>query len=355
MVWATCGLEELKMVLGKCTIQKAYSGLIVFFMLASSIFLISIFIFTKNLIALSLCFLFVLVVFISVSLFLFLIRRQLTHFTNSLCYTLDNLFEEEMAPFQTAEEDTLFHKINHKIVRFYDVMLEKQKRITKEHSDLQELISNISHQVKTPIANLKLVIQTLQNQDIPQSKQCEFLTACATQLDKLDFLMQAMIKTSRLESGVIELSPKFQPIYDTLAIALGGIILNAEKKQIQIDIDCPEDLSAYHDCKWTSEALFNILDNAVKYTPENGHIHVSAMKWSEYVKIDIKDTGPGIPEEHYGCIFQRFYREPSVHDVDGIGIGLYLSRKIISMHGGYMKVASEVGKGSCFSLFLPCK
>lgn len=108
-----------------------------------------------------------------------------------------------------------------------------------------------------------------------------------------------------------------------------------------------------HDRKWTSEALFNILDNAVKYTPEGGQIRVSVESWEMYVKIDIADTGIGISEQHQGAIFKRFYREDIVHDVDGIGIGLYLAREIVTLQGGYIRVTSEVGRGSTFSVFLP--
>ena len=174
-----------------------------------------------------------------------------------------------------------------------------------------------------------------------------------SQLDKLDFLMQTMIKTSRLEAGVIALEPKPQAIYDTLAAALGGILLNAEQKKIAVTVECTETVTAAHDRKWTTEALFNILDNAVKYTPEGGKIHVAVVCWEMYVKIDISDTGIGIPEQHQGTIFKRFYREDRVHDAPGIGIGLYLTREIITRQGGFIRVASEVGTGSTFSVFLP--
>ena len=184
-------------------------------------------------------------------------------------------------------------------------------------------------------------------------KQREFLLAMGGQLDKLDFLMQAMIKTSRLETGVIALAPKVQPLYDTLAAALGGILLNAEKKQIEVTVDCSETVSASHDRKWTTEALFNILDNAVKYTPAGGKIHVAVACWEMYVKIDISDTGIGIPEQHQGTIFKRFYREDSVHDAPGIGIGLYLTREIITRQAGFIRVSSKVGAGSTFSVCLP--
>ena len=234
-------------------------------------------------------------------------------------------------------------------------MRDNRERVVKDRADLQELISDISHQVKTPIANLQMVNATLLEQSVPENKRQEFLQASSGQLDKLDFLMQAMIKTSRLETGVISLDIKTQLLYDTLAAALGGILLNAEKKNIHVSVDCPPDLALAHDRKWTSEALFNILDNAVKYTPEGGTIRVSVESWELYVKIDIADSGKGIAENRQGMIFKRFYREEEVHDVDGIGIGLYLAREIVTMQGGYIKVTSAPGRGSAFSVFLPLR
>ena len=146
---------------------------------------------------------------------------------------------------------------------------------------------------------------------------------------------------------------RIQPLYDTLAAALGGILLNAERKHIHVSVNCPEDIILAHDRKWTSEALFNILDNAVKYTPADGDIQVSVQSWEFYVKIDITDSGKGIAESRQGMIFKRFYREEEVHDVEGIGIGLHLAREIVTMQGGYMKVTSAPGSGSTFSVFLP--
>ena len=287
-------------------------------------------------------------------LFVRIVRKKLVLFSDQFCELLDGMMSgKEELPEEKQQKEGLFYKIHYRLKRLYEVMQENRNHIAKEREDLQELISDISHQVKTPIANLKMINSTLLENEVPVQKQKEFLTAQATQLDKLDFLMQAMIKTSRLETGVISLEKKSQPLYDTLAAALGGILLNAEKKQINVQVDCPESLIVSHDRKWTGEALFNILDNAVKYTPEGGQIRVSVESWEMYVKIDIADTGIGISEQHQGAIFKRFYREDIVHDVDGIGIGLYLAREIVTLQGGYIRVTSEVGRGSTFSVFLP--
>ena len=263
--------------------------------------------------------LFILLVFTCAALFVAFLHWKLVLFSDNLCQTIDDMLNGA-APPQVYEEENLFYKINHRLVRLYEVMWENRESAAKERADLQELISDISHQVKTPISNLKMVNATLLEQPMPEEKQREFLQASSGQLEKLDFLMQAMIKTSRLETGVISLDRKIQPLYDTLAAALGGILLNAERKHIHVSVDCPENIILAHDRKWTGEALFNILDNAVKYTPAGGNIQVSVQSWEFYVKIDITDSGKGISESRQGMIFKRFYREEEVHDVEGIGI-----------------------------------
>ena len=337
----------------KFSINKACILLGILLLLAVGVVSAAIYLLTENITAVGYVFLFSVFVLLCVICFVTLIRRKLVMFSDSFCGQMDDMLSGDiMQPKQTIEEESLFYKINYRLGRLYEVMQENKNSIAKERADLQELISDISHQVKTPIANLKMINNTLLENEVPPQKQKEFLTAQARQLDKLDFLMQAMIKTSRLETGVISLEQKQQPVYDTLAAALGGILLNAEKKQIDVQVECPEHLDARHDRKWTSEALFNILDNAVKYTPAGGQIRVSVEGWEMYVKINIADTGIGISEQHQGTIFKRFYREDAVHDVEGIGIGLYLAREIMTLQEGYIRVASEIGQGSTFSVFL---
>ena len=330
-----------------CAVGAAFLGLL------SAATVTAAFLFTRNPAIVWLGLLFILLVFTCAALFVAFLRRKLVLFSDRLCETIDNMLDGTSTPPQVYEEENLFYKINHRLVRLYEVMRENRESVARERADLQGLISDISHQVKTPIANLQMVNATLLEQSVTEEKRQEFLQASSGQLEKLYFLMQAMIKTSRLETGVISLDRKVQPIYDTLATALGGILLNAENKIIHVSVDCSSDILLAHDKKWTSEALFNILDNAVKYTSAGGAIHVSVQSWELYVKIDITDSGKGVAEGRQGMIFKRFYREKEVHDVEGIGIGLYLAREIVTMQGGYIKVTSTVGHGSTFSVFLP--
>ena len=293
------------------------------------------------------------VLFVWGAVFLKYFQRKLARFTDSLCRTLDGMMDGNERPQVDYEAETLLARISHRLERLYNTMQENRRKVEEEKAELQSLVSDISHQTKTPIANLKMLNDTLLTRPVSEEKRLEFLQATGSQLDKLDFLIQAMVKTSRLETGVITLEKKDAPIADTLAAALNGVLAPMEQKQITLSVNCPETLMVAHDSRWTSEALFNLLDNAVKYTPYGGSVHVTVQAWEMYVKIDVADTGRGIPESAQATIFKRFYREESVHDVEGIGIGLYLAREIIAMQGGYIKVISQVGKGSTFSVLLP--
>ena len=280
-------------------------------------------------------------------------QKKLSHFTDNLCRMLDDMMDSTTRPEMDYEAETLLARIGHRLERLYNIMQKDRSSIAKERNELQSLLSDISHQTKTPIANLKMLNETLLTRPITEEQRKDFLHAPGSQLDKLEFLIQALVKTSRLETGVITLEKKEASIEDTLVTAINGVLASLEKKKICLSVDCPEDLVLSHDSRWTSEALFNLLDNAVKYTPAGGSIQVVVQKWEMYLKIDVTDTGRGIPEREQATIFKRFYREEAVHDIEGIGIGLYLAREILMMQGGYILVTSEVGKGSTFSVFLP--
>ena len=249
----------------KISVNKVCVGIGSIITVASATMLVILYLLTENNKVVFCGLAFILFLLFCIIVLIAVLRRRLTLFSETICRTLDDMMTGEIEPPQAdAEEESLFYKINHRLGRLYEVMRENRRSIAKERAELQELVSDISHQVKTPLANLKMVGTTLLEQSMPEEKHKDFLLAMGNQIDKLEFLMQAMIKTSRLETGVISLEKKKQPIYETLAMALGGILLNAEKKDIGVSVSCPETLEVSHDRKWTSEALFNILDNAVK-------------------------------------------------------------------------------------------
>lgn len=279
--------------------------------------------------------------------------KRLSLFTVDLCRTMDSMINGGEEPVRANDSETLFARISYRLSRLYGIMQENRRKVDEERQELQMLVSDISHQVKTPVSNLKMVTDTLLSRPVTEQERSDFLQGIRSQTDKLEFLFQALVKTSRLETGAIRLEKKDGPLIDTLAQAMSGIVYEAEKKDISVTVQCPDDLRLSHDSKWTAEALFNLLDNAVKYTPAGGKISVSVEQWEVYVKLDVTDTGKGISESQQAAIFRRFYREEEVHDKPGVGIGLYLAREIVTRQGGYIRVTSEIGRGSTFSVFLP--
>ena len=281
--------------------------------------------------------------------------KRLSAFTSVLCQTLDHMIEGNEVPLRPEDSETTLARICHRLSRLYQIMQENRRKVDEERQELQSLISDISHQVKTPVSNLKMAADTLLEKPVSEAERIDFIRGIRSQTDKLDFLFQALVKTSRLETGVIQLEKKPGRLFDTVAQAMSGIVYEAEKKKIVVSVDCPEDLTVSHDSKWTSEALFNLLDNAVKYTPAGGKIAVSVILWEMYVEIKVSDTGKGISESNQAAIFRRFYREEEVHDQQGVGIGLYLAREIVTQQGGYIKVVSAPGNGAEFSIMLPIR
>lgn len=239
--------------------------------------------------------------------------------------------------------------------------LEKMKKVIafqiaeskKEKKELQEMISEITHQIKTPISNIKMYGEMFTDTDVHTEQSKQFMDIMKQQLMKVEFLLDALVKASRLETEMIILEPSNSKIIETLAIAVNNVIHKAEQKHIEICVECRSSIQVYHDMKWTAEAIENILDNAIKYTPENGKVLISVAVGEMYTVIKIKDTGKGIEAAHINDIFKRFYREKSSSKDEGLGLGLYLARNIINLQDGYVSVHSSLGKGSNFFVCLP--
>jgi len=217
-----------------------------------------------------------------------------------------------------------------------------------QRKKIQTLISDISHQTITPISNILLYSQLLEE----SSNGGEEITAIREQAEKLDFLIQALVKSSRMETGIITVAPKENKISEIMESLQNQFYGKAEKNNITLEIEKTEIIAKF-DLKWTTEAVANVVDNALKYTPPGGMVRISALRYNLFARIDVRDTGIGIAMANQSKIFTRFYRELEVSNQEGVGIGLYLSREIMQAQKGYIKVVSEKEKGSLFSIFLP--
>ncbi len=280
-------------------------------------------------------------------------RSCLLTYTRKLSDCLDSMAAgEEEIQFE-EEEESLIGKLQVKMRKLYDIMQRRAEENLRDRKNLEKTISDISHQLKTPIASVRMYQNILMRPDISEEDKNAFLTNAESQVDKLEFLIQTMIKMSRLETGIVNVSPKNESVYQLIESAVCDAAIKAEAKKIGLSVDCSEMLTAYFDKKWTAEALFNIIDNAVKYTGEGGEIRISAAATDFFVRIEVRDNGRGIEPSHITEIFKRFYREPSAAEEEGVGIGLFLAREIITKEKGFIEVRSQIGYGSRFSLNLP--
>lgn len=291
-------------------------------------------------------------IFVLAGLWIWFWQRQIFHFADEICDTLDALISGRQPEMERPYEDSVTARVQGKLLQYYDIMNEGKVQSQRDKQTIQELVSDISHQVKTPLSNIRMFTDILCGQELPEEKRAEFLSTLSAQVRKLDFLMQSLIKMSRLETGTFALRLENAALYDTIAQAVSGVLPAANRKHIQIDVDCDSRETVRHDPKWTAEALGNLLDNAVKYTPEGGSVCVRVRPWQFYTRIDVTDTGPGIPAELCNDVFKRFYRAQSSAAAEGVGLGLYLARGIITRQRGYITLKSEMGKGSAFSVFL---
>ena len=275
-------------------------------------------------------------------------RRRTRRILENLSRMLDIAMQGDFT--EDSFDESLLSALESKLAHYLAASTVSAKNVQAEKDKLKALIGDISHQTKTPIANILLYTQLLSEQ--PGNTAC--LDALEGQTKKLQSLIDALVKTSRLESGVIALHPAAGELKAVMESAANQLAPKAEAKGITITLEST-DADAVFDPKWTEEALYNLLDNAVKYTPAGGAVRVTVTAYQMFSAIHVSDTGPGIPEEEQPRVFQRFYRGAEHAEEEGVGIGLYLVRQIAEGQGGYVKVSSQMGVGSTFSLYLPRK
>lgn len=256
-------------------------------------------------------------------------------------------------PRLTGYEETELSALENKVIRYVELARSREGQVEAERSHLQTLLSDISHQTKTPLSSIMLYGELLEEIPDLDEEARQYAAQVKTQAAKLDWLIGSLVKMSRLETGMITLQTAVSPLIPTISQAVSQVYAAAERKSVGIAIDCDPELSVRHDPKWTGEALFNLLENAVKYSAAGSGIQVSAVAGEMFVRIDVADQGMGIAEQEWNDIFKRFYRSKQAAKHEGVGIGLYLAREIIAAQGGYIKVSSRLGEGTVFSVFLP--
>lgn len=271
--------------------------------------------------------------------------RTMKRLDNMLTSAINGTFSED------AFDESRLSALESRLWRYLTASALSERNVREQKDQISALISDISHQTKTPVANLRLYAQLLSEQPLtPQGQDCA--AAISAQADKLQTLIEALVKTSRLETGILALHPQSGEIAPVVEQAVAQYAPRAAEKGITLTLGQRSGSAAF-DAKWTEEAVCNLLDNAVKYTPAGGAVTVEVKNYELFSAIRVADTGPGISEGEQAKIFGRFYRSRDAWQTEGVGIGLYLTRQIAEKQGGYVKVESASGMGSTFSLYIP--
>ena len=274
-------------------------------------------------------------------------RRRMRRLLRRLDRMLDEAVRGDFR--EEAFDETQLSAVETKLAHYLSASAVSARNLQEERDKIKTLIADISHQTKTPIANVLLYTQLLEERT---PEDCRTYTAAlGEQARKLQSLIESLVKTSRLEAGVLVLHPRPGPLGPMLEEAVGQFTPRAAEKGLELVLE-PTGAEAVFDPKWTAEAVCNLIDNAIKYTPA-GRVAVSARAYELFARVDVEDTGPGIPEEELSRLFQRFYRGENAAGAEGVGVGLYLARQIAQGQGGYVKAFSRPGRGTKFSLFLP--
>ncbi len=272
---------------------------------------------------------------------------RLRTYTKKLDEMLDKAIDGSFTESSFDESELSY--IENKLWKYLSSSETSAQKTAEEKAKIKTLIADISHQTKTPVSNILLYSELLSEGEL-SAEQKEYADRIASQSEKLSFLITSLVKLSRLETGIISLSPEEKSLAPMLEAIVSQAKAKAEKKGLSLTLECGGEKAVF-DEKWTNEAVWNIVDNALKYT-EKGGVIIAVREYEMFVCIEISDTGCGIAESEQAQIFSRFYRSEKTSSEEGLGIGLYLARQIISAENGYIRVVSGIGKGSVFSVFL---
>lgn len=272
----------------------------------------------------------------------------------SFSRNIDKVMDGDYSVNICSDEEGILSRISIQFEQMARRLKVSFESLEKEKENIKSLITDISHQLKTPLSSIKMFNSLLLEEGVESYEKIEFLNRSRADINKLEWLTGSLVKLSRLEAGMINLKKEKGDIKETIFQAVNEVYLKASKKDMDISFESDESIFIFHDYKWTKEAIINVIENAIKYTKTGGKIKISTNIMEAYIRIDIEDNGIGIEEEEVNNIFKRFYRGNSkiVQASEGSGVGLYLTRKILEEQGGCITVKSQKEIGTVFSLFL---
>lgn len=263
----------------------------------------------------------------------------------------DNIVEEKFEITKVDLREGEFYILNSKFNDMGERLQRALEDLKNEKLSLKDIINDISHQLKTPLAALITYNEILQNYQVMSKDDVNmFINLSSKQLDRMEWLIITLLKYAKLESGIVEYNKEMLSLEGTLKESILPLRVIIEEKKQELVFNCESEGLYIHDRKWVAEALSNIIKNAVEHTDENGKIEIGICETAISIDIYIKDNGKGMEKEELKNIFKRFYKGESSLNPTNIGIGLSLSKKIIESNGGDIRVESTPCVGTTFHI-----
>ena len=269
-----------------------------------------------------------------------------------LSEALESLINGNDPGLEGLNDDTLPSKVKNQIQRLGDKMRGQEQALQKEREEIRGLIADMAHQLRTPLANMESYLTLLQNGEGNEEDREFCMQAILESEEKIRFLTEGFIRMARLENGIIQIRKEQGKLQETILAGILQVRAAAEEKSITVRLEMDEELEVSHDPRWLGEAVYNLLDNSVKYSPEYSEIVVTAEKNEMFLRIEVRDQGIGIDEGEESLVFRRFYRGNRASGSQGFGLGLYLAREIVMRHGGFMKL-KRLEPGLSAGIWLP--
>ena len=270
----------------------------------------------------------------------------------ALSEALEKLINGETPETEGISQDTLPSKVRSQILRLGEIMKAKDQALGKEKEEIRGMIADTAHQLRTPLANMESYLELLETMDWEEKERENYLLALRESEEKIRFLTEGLIKMARLESRIIQIRKEARDLQETLLESILQVKKEAEEKHIEIRLEMKAGEQAPHDRQWLGEAVYNLLDNSVKYSEEYGQILMTVVRNEMFTEIRVRDWGRGIEEGEENLVFGRFYRGKNVSGEKGFGLGLYLTREIAHQHGGFLRLKRQE-PGLSVSIYLP--
>lgn len=282
-----------------------------------------------------------------------IISRRVTDIMRQVDDCIQSMIDGQPVWNFPVGEESLLGKFQVQLMKLYQILSSSREREERQRKELSSLVADLIHQINTPLTNIQIYSGFLMQDDLVEEEKAQMCQIIDDQIEKLGWFADGFTKTARLEEDMRKLRPERQQILPMILSAIDEISVKAEAHGNEICLLGEQDIEAFFDRRWTEEAVFNLLDNAVKYGEEGGLIRVRMTAYDIYVRVDVINYGEPVPKEEYTALFNRYYRGKNASCIkEGVGLGLYLVRQIAAEQGGYVKVGDYKGKGTVFSLFL---